>query len=246
MKPILFKIGSVNFYTHGFFLVMAMAAAGALVYYLAKRKRLKTEAVFDLVVFSLLVGVLAARITYFLAYRDQFQGLADLFRIWQGGLVSWGGFAAGVLAYVMIVRFYKQPVRPWLDLLGISGLLGIVIGRLGSFLSGEYAGRASTVPLAINGVHPVTLYEAGLLLLLFFLFLSLYLKAKLKTDGLYFLLVGLTYSLVRFGLDFLRVDSIVWLGLTMTQLISSLIILAIIAYLVAAMPTKKGTRHARS
>lgn len=246
MNPVLFKIGNVTFYTHGFFMVIALLAAGWLIHYLAKRKNRNTEAVFDLVVFSLLFGIIAARITYFLAYQDQFSSWVEIFKIWQGGLVSWGGFLAGVVIYIVITRLYQEPVWVWLDMLGISGLLAIAIGRLGSFLSGEYAGKITSLPWAISGVHPVTIYESVLLFILFAIFLFLYLKDRIKQDGIYFLLVILFYCLVRFGLDFFRTDHVVWLGLTLTQIISSIIILVIIAYLVVVISTRKRSGHAGS
>ena len=243
MNPVLFKIGIINFYTHGFFMVLAMLMAGWVIYHLARIKRRKTEAIFDLVVFSLLTGVIAARITYFVTYRDQFESWVEIFQIWQGGLVSWGGFAAGMAVYLLIVKLYREPVGFWLDVLGVAGLLGISIGRLGSFLSGEYAGKTTSLPWSFAGVHPVTLYESVILLTFFFLFLSLYLKNKIAREGMYFLLVMLVYSLVRFGLEFLRVDPSYWLGMTLTQITSSIIVLAIIIYLII-ISVRKRSRYA--
>lgn len=245
MTQVLFRLGSINFYTHGFFLVIAMVLAGSLLYYLAKSSKRSTEPIFDLVVFSLLVGVIFARLNYFLLYRAQFASFSDLFRVWQGGLVSWGGFIAGIICFIIILRIYKQPTKPWLDMLGIVGLLGISIGRTGSFLSGEYAGKATSLPWAVSGVHPVTIYEAVILFVAFLLILSLFLKHKIKQHGIYFFFIILVYSLVRFGLDFLRTDHIYWSGLTLTQLTSAVIALSIIGYLVVTMGTaKKGAGHA--
>lgn len=246
MNPVLFKIGGLNFYTHGFFMVVAMIAGGLLIYYFAKQRGRRTDAIFDLVVFSLLGGVIAARITYFIVYNSQYSSWTDIFKIWQGGLVSWGGFLAGLLIYLLVLRLYREPAKPWLDLLGVAGLLSIAVGRIGSFLSGELAGTPTTLPWAVYGVHPVTLYEAALLLIAFFLFLSLYQRNKIKREGMYFTMVILLYSLVRFILDFLRTDKVFWLGLTMTQLISAVIIILIAGYLVAITSTRKGAGYAGS
>ena len=207
---------------------------------------MKTEAVFDLTVYSLLAGIIFARLTYFAVYRDQYSSWADLFRVWQGGLVSWGGFIVGISVYVVIVKLYREPIRRWLDLLAIGGLLGISIGRVGSFLSGEYAGKATSLPWSVQGLHPVTLYEAVILLLMFFLFLSLYLRRKMKREGIFFALTILLYSLVRFGLDFVRSDRSFWLGLTMTQVTSAIIILVIVGYLILKTTNREGARRVRS
>ena len=223
---------------------MAMIAAGLMLYYLARRDHRNVDAVFDLVVFSLLIGVVAARINYFFLYRDQFASFSEIVQIWQGGLVSWGGFIAGIITFWVILKIYKEPAKPWLDMLGVAGLLSVTIGRTGSFLSGEYAGKTTTLPWAVSGVHPVTIYEAIILFVVFLTFLWLYNKHKIKKDGIYFVLIILIYSLVRFGLDFLRTDSLAWAGLTMTQLVSAVVILGAVLYLVLLMKkVKKGAGH---
>lgn len=245
MRPVLFKIGNLSFYTHGTFLVLAMLSAGIFMYVIAKNRNRNPEAVFDLSIFSLLAGVVAARITYFFVYRDQFYSFLDIVRVWQGGLVSWGGFIVGVLTFLLILRIYREPSGPWLDILGLSGLIGIAIGRIGSFFSGELAGRATDSFTAISGVHPVTLYESVILSIFFGAMFWLYKKERFAREGDCFLFVLLGYSLVRFVLDFIRTDPTASWGLTMTQTISALIVVAVIVYLgFRTAIAKKGARHA--
>lgn len=245
MGTILFKIGGLSFYTHGFFLVVGVILSALVMYWLVKRSRGNTEAVFDLAVFSLLAGIIFARLTYFIIYRDQFYNWTDVFKIWQGGLVSWGGFVAGIACFLLIVKIYKENPSPWLDVLSVSALLGISVGRIGSFLSGELAGKASNNFLAIKGAYPVTLIEAAIMFLMFLLFIFILIRRNVESDGRFFLLVVLGYSFVRFLLDFLRVDQIIWLGLTYSQIISSVIIIIIVLYFAWRLwSKKKGTSHA--
>ena len=159
--------------------------------------------------------------------------------------MSWGGFAAGIICFLIILKIYKESFAPWLDILGISALAGIGVGRIGSFLSGELAGRSSDSFIAVRGVYPVTLVEAVILMAAFGLFLILFWYKRIAEAGYYFLFVVLFYCLVRFGLDFLRVDSIVWLGLTLSQIVSAVISLLIIIYIFIRMfLSKRGVRYA--
>lgn len=245
MGQVILKIGSLNFYTHGTFLVMAVVVTSLLMYWLAKRSGRNLEPVFDLAVFSLLSGIIFARITYFIIYRAQFTTWTEIFRIWEGGLVSWGGFVAGLICFLIIVKIYKEPTPVWLDILGISALAGIAIGRIGSFLSGELAGKPSSLPIAIRGALPMTLIEALIMFMAFFVFLVIFLKRKIISEGHYFIFILLFYAFVRFILDFWRVDNIVWLGLTYGQIVSSVLIIFLTIYIITRVfISKKGARYA--
>jgi phosphatidylglycerol:prolipoprotein diacylglycerol transferase len=245
MGQVIFKIGSLNFYTHGTFLVIAVVVTSLLMYWLAKRSGRNLEPVFDLAVFSLLSGIIFARITYFIIYRAQFTTWTEIFRIWEGGLVSWGGFVAGLICFLIIVRLYREPAPVWLDILGIAALAGIAIGRIGSFLSGELAGKPSSLPIAVRGALPVTLIEALIMFLAFFIYMAIFLKRKITSEGLYFVFILLFYAFVRFILDFWRVDSVAWLGLTYSQIVSAVLIIFITIYIIIwVFISRKGARYA--
>lgn len=244
--PILFSIGSVNIYTYGVFLVVGVLCGGYYMFVQVKKSGKNAEIVFDLIVFPLLAGLIASRLGYFLLYLSKdVSGLAESFKIWQGGMVSWVGFLFAILLLLFILKRYKEKTGFWLDLYAISALLGLAIGRLGSFISGEYAGVASNSFLAVKGVHPVTLYEFIILSLLFLFFVYLYARKYFKFDGDYFYSVLICYSLIRFLLDFLRTDQRYLLGLSLTQIISSLITLSIILLFFFKMAKRKGARNAR-
>ncbi len=223
MKPILFSLGKVNIYTHGTFLVVSVLISSYLMYVLAKFKKLNTELIFDLVVFGLLAGLLFARVSYFVFYRDQFSSVSEIFKIWQGGLVSWGGFLGAIITFLIILKLYKEPVAKWFDLISICAILALSIGRLGSYLSGELAGKSTHFFLSVNSLYPVTLYESIILFLLFMIFIYLYVKDKIKHDGLLFAAVLVVYCLMRFALDFIRNEEAKYLILTINKLIRAVI-----------------------
>ncbi len=79
MYPVLFSIGRVNIYTHGLMIVIGAILGGLLIYYLAKRQEIAASLTFDLIIYSLIGGLLGARILYVLLYYDQFLNFKEIF-----------------------------------------------------------------------------------------------------------------------------------------------------------------------
>lgn len=241
----LFHIGSLTIYTYGLFVMLAVLAASFMIYLLSGKAKLQKTVIFDLVIYTLLFGIIGARITFYILYSNQFSSFWEIFKIWQGGLVSWGGFILGIAAAVVVLRIYKENVLKWLDILVISGLLGLSVGRFGSFLSGELAGIPYKGPLSVSGVHPVTLYESLLLLTLFFVWIILYLKFRPKiTPGAFGLGVLASYSLGRFLIDFFRQESDIFAGISLGQLFSiAVLVLSVIIFVIYIISKKKGPEN---
>ena len=225
--PILFQISSFKVYTHGFFLMIGVILASIVLYLLANKFKYNKSIIFDLIIYTLLFGIIGARVTYFILYRSQFESISDLFKIWQGGLVSWGGFILGITAAAIVLKLYKEKILPWLDILLISSLLGLSIGRLGSFLSGELAGASIQSILSISGILPITLFESIYTLVIFLTLIVVCLKYKnIFTPGILSLDVIMLYSLGRFVIDFWRREKVLALGLSFGQIFSGAMFIA--------------------
>lgn len=224
IRPILFQISSFKVYTHGFFLMLGAIFASIVLYWLADRFKYNKSIIFDLIIYTLLFGIIGARITYFILYRSQFESASDLLKIWQGGLVSWGGFILGIIAATIVLKLYKEKILPWLDILLISSLLGLSIGRLGSFLSGELAGVPSQSIFSILGILPITLFESIYNLIIFLTLIVVSLKYKnIFSPGILSLNVIMLYSLGRFIIDFWRTEEALALGLSLGQIFSGIV-----------------------
>jgi phosphatidylglycerol:prolipoprotein diacylglycerol transferase len=131
---------------------------------------------------AIMLGVvLGGRLGHVVLYaRAEF--LADpamVFRVWQGGMASHGGFLGVLLAGLWFARTRGIPFLAVGDLLCALAPAGLLFGRLANFVNAELVGRATTVPWAVvfprEGAeprHPSQLYEAlgeGLLPLLWML-----------------------------------------------------------------------------
>lgn len=238
MYPILFSIGNIHFYTHGFFVALGILAAAFLIDRLAKSERLENKNFFDYLIYIILIGIVGARLTYGIIYFNQFDHWWQILEIWQGGMVSYGGFLFGFLAFCYFFRQEKEQLKEWLDLGAIGLMLGIAIGRIGCFLNGDAAGVTSTAWYAINARIPTQLFESAWALIL--AIFGYYFWGRTRKPGLVFpVLIGL-YGLGRLAIDAARQEPIIFWHLKSGQIIDIVIIaIAIIALFVIIKPIKK-------
>lgn len=228
MFPELFKIGSLTIYSHGVMAIFGIIASGYLMYFWAKKARLDTSVLADNIVLTVLAGIIGARLVYFFLYYDQFGSPVEIFYLWNGGMVSYGGFIFGAGAFYLLNHLQKKNALMWLDILAISFPIGLFLGRIGNLLAGEYAGVETDFVLNIDNVVPVPIYEGALLLVIFILCLVLIKKgASLKTGLWSAMVVGL-YGAGRFIIDFWRDESDIFWGISLGQFVSLSIFLAMV------------------
>ena len=87
--------------------------------------------------------------------------MLDLFKIWQGGLVAYGGMIGGFLASWYGCHKRKIPLLKWADVSAPSVVLGTGITRIGCFLFGCDYGKVSTLPWAVRFPGPNPLAPHG-------------------------------------------------------------------------------------
>lgn len=178
----------------------------------------------------LLYGITQIPYWHLLRETSSVKEFFSVFLILFGGSVFYGGLLGGMLAGYLYCKIKQLPVKAFADVMAPAVPLFHLFGRIGCFLSGCCYGvpfegglvyHKAVVPLA-NDVprFPVQLLEAilngGLFLFLFYLFLKEYAKGKLFAVYLF------SYSVLRFGLEFLRGDEyrgFLW-GLSTSQWIS--------------------------
>ncbi len=104
-------------------------------------------------------SIIGSRILWFInALTDPSQNvsLIDLFKVWQGGLVAYGGMIGGFLASWYGCYKRKIPLLKWADVSAPSVVLGTGITRIGCFLFGCDYGARTDVPWAVSFPGPNT------------------------------------------------------------------------------------------
>lgn len=181
---------------------------------------------------SLVVGVLGARITYFLVNAGEASVSPFLiFTFQSGGLVFLGGFLLAFISNILLFSFWKKPIDPCLDLLSIPLAFAHAFGRIGCFMVGCCYGSICELPWAIDrhgiSVHPTQLYEsAGLFIISFWLAKSF---ERTPRAGLIWPQYLILYGSLRFVVENFRGDAIrganILGPLSFSQIISALLFL---------------------
>jgi phosphatidylglycerol:prolipoprotein diacylglycerol transferase len=120
-------------------------------YWKAGRSPFALSAITDLMTY-LIVGTLAGgRLGYFFLY--QFDTLRTdpltLFRVWEGGMASHGGFIGVLLAMWLWARKQKTTLFRVSDLVVTVTPVGLFFGRIANFINGELYGKISYVSWAV-------------------------------------------------------------------------------------------------
>src|SRR5471030_998622 len=162
----------------------------------ARREKIPGEHIADITLWLMAGAILGARAAYVATYwREEFAGLpfSEIFAVWHGGLVYYGGLIGGIAAGIICIRWRKLPLWKTADVLAPSIALGNVFGRTGCLVNGCCYGRPTDLPWGISfpednplhppttPVHPTQIYDASLNLALY-LFLAWLFRRK-KFDG---------------------------------------------------------------
>lgn len=221
MYPELFRIGSFPINTYGVFLALAFLCAIWITVRLAGRDGLPREKIYDLCLWMLLASLIGSKLLMFWTepeYRDHPLQLLSLDFLRSGG-VFYGGLIGAIVAGYFLMRRYNLPWWKTADACAPGIAIGNFFGRQGCFAAGCCWGKPTTLPWGvrftelghqITGVptdtplHPTQLYESFAMLIVFFFLLWGH-KHK-RFNGQVILLYALTYSVIRFCIEFVRDD----------------------------------------
>ncbi|MFC1813372.1 prolipoprotein diacylglyceryl transferase [Thermodesulfobacteriota bacterium] len=217
MYPVLFKIGKLSIFTYGAF-VAAGFVAGIL---LAKREAgllgEDQEKIMDLCFYILIAAIIGSRFLYVVINPEIFfSDPLEIFRIWNGGLVFYGGFIAAVGAAIIYLKNEKISIPKTSDIMAPSIAIGHFLGRMGCFFAGCCYGRGCDLPWAVKFTHPDSLAPIGIPLhptqlysslnnLMIFTVLWCFRRRK-KYDGQLFLIYVFLYGITRSFLEVFRGD----------------------------------------
>src|SRR5438270_6350328 len=124
-------------HTYGILIAVAFLAAMQLAGRAARRAGLDRERVMDLCFWILLAAMVGSRVLFIVVNWDEYaRNPADIFAIWKGGLVFYGGFIGAVLASIWHMRKHQMSFFPYADAIIPSVAIGHAIGRLGCFSAG--------------------------------------------------------------------------------------------------------------
>jgi phosphatidylglycerol:prolipoprotein diacylglycerol transferase len=218
MHPVFFEYKSIVIHTYGVMAAIGFLFAIIVSTFLAQKENIKKDDISDLSVYVVLFSVIGARIFYFFVEPEYFlNNPLEIFKIWNGGLVFYGGFIFGVAGALFFIKKRNLPLGKTADIIAPALALGHAIGRTGCFFAGCCYGKPTDLPIGIvfknpkalaplnQSLHPVQLYSSALNFLLFAVLIIFF--TKKKKDGDVFILYLLMYGISRIILEYFRGDN---------------------------------------
>lgn len=245
MNRVAIDLGFIQIYWYSLTMLTGVIVGSLLAYFEVKRHDINKEDFFNMIFYTIIFGLIGARIYYVLFNLDYYlNNLGEILAVWNGGMAIHGAIIGALLTMIYFCKRKHMPLLKVLDIGCVSLIIGQVIGRWGNFFNGEAHGGIVSLSflenlhlpqfiidgMYINGnyYHPTFLYEAFFNLICFIILLFLRHNRKIK-DGMLLSVYLIWYGIVRFFIEGLRTDSLMLGSIRIAQLVSiSLIIIGII------------------
>lgn len=244
-----FSVGPLTVYWYGLIVVTGILLGALYALRRAKQFGLDPDRVLDVIMYSVVAGVVGSRIYYVAFTWDYYRSHpAEILYVWEGGIAFYGGVIGALVCAVLLCRRWKIPFLVAADASLGGLLLGQAIGRWGNFVNieafgGYYTGPWRMVSPVIDSyfhahpallagftaeqvqamtdipVHPTFFYESAWTFL-GFLFVVWYTKRRRFTGELT-LIYFFWNGLGRAFIEGLRTDSLMWETLRVSQVLAA-------------------------
>ncbi len=225
MYPELFHVGDFTMNSFGVMMALAFISAGFIAHWQFKKRGVKPDFIYGLLIAAIVGGLLGAKIHYLILHPDQWPGNL----ISGEGLVWFGGLFGAILAVVIVTLLSNQRLAAIMDAGALAVSVGYAFGRTGCFLRGDDYGIPTDLPWGMAfpkglppttvHVHPTQLYEIAATLVIFALLLWV-IGPRFKREGPLMFAYAVLAGIERFLVEFIRTNEGVALGLTQQQWIS--------------------------
>ena len=214
-----FTFGPLTIHTYGLLVATGFLVGLLLAVRQAGKEGISSQKIVDLGFYILLASLIGSRIFYILVNPAPYvRNPLDIFKIWEGGLVFYGGVLLVIPVFIWYVRRHGLGIWRTADIFAPSIAIGHAFGRLGCFFAGCCYGKiAESIPWAVVftnpeclapthvPLHPTQLYEAGGEAINFLFLITL---RKYKSfNGQLFMTYILFYSVLRFIIEIFRGDT---------------------------------------
>lgn len=128
----------------------------------ARKEGVEGKHISDMLVYTVISGIIGARVLYVILEWNTFTSFWEVFQVWRGGLVFYGGLAAGTVTLIIVILRRKLSIAKIADILGPPVALGLVFGRIGCFAYGCCWGDvAEDCPIAVRFPGELVLMADG-------------------------------------------------------------------------------------
>ncbi len=254
MHPILVQIGSLKIYAYGAFVAIGFLLAIRVAALEIERKGFDREAFYDMAFWVVVAAIVGARLFHVLVYWPFYAAKpSEIYRLWNGGLVFYGGLIAAIATCLFFLRRRLIPFLPVADAAAFGIPLGLAFGRIGCTLAGCCYGKptalswgivfsdpACLAPLHVP-LHPTQLYESLAGFAIFGILSAT--RDRFVTPGMRFWTMLILYGAARSLLELLRDDPRGFVGpFSESQVVSAVLV----AYAVISIVRTRARLRGRS
>ncbi len=268
IDSVAFTIGdSFSVMWYGVIIALGMLFALAYTAFRCKQNGISVDDLIDTALFTIIFGVIGARLYYVAFNPDPFDSFLDIINLRSGGLAIYGGIIAGAATVVIVCLIKKISWRKLFDCAAPGVMIAQSMGRWGNFFNGEAYGALveESHPLyflrmglisrntyndfgttAMCYVHPTFLYES-MWNLLGFVLINIFYKKK-KFDGQIALYYFAWYGFGRMFIEGLRTDALYIgkTGIRVSQLLGFLLFAVASALIVYGLVCVRKKELSRS
>jgi phosphatidylglycerol---prolipoprotein diacylglyceryl transferase len=163
MHPVLLHLGKLPIFTYGFFMAIGFITGIFLAKKEAGRVGVNGDLIMDLSFYIILSALIGSRLFYVFTAPQAFRANPlEVFKIWNGGLVFYGGFILAMITALVYIKFKKLKTWQVTDILVVVLPLGQFFGRLGCFSAGCCYGKICDLPWAVVFRNPLSLAPTGI------------------------------------------------------------------------------------
>ncbi len=227
---IAFSLFSIPIYWYGITMACAIFISMITGNFLYNKinPNLQKDIIIDYAPLIILLGILGARLYFCILQHDYyFDNPLEILDIRQGGLSIHGALIGGIIGIIIASKKTKVPMLNILDALSCTTILGQSIGRWGNYFNSEAYGlpvKSQNWGLFIPETkrfsqfadyslfHPTFLYESLLDFIAFLVLTFILIKSGKKYRGITFFAYLAIYSVIRFFIEKIRIDSALNIG----------------------------------
>ena len=241
MNPIAFSIGNIEIRWYSILILIGAFLAYFIIQKEAKRFKIDIDFVFNLFFYTLVFGIIGARLYYVLFNWNLYAAdIPSIFEFWNGGLAIHGGIIAGLITIFIYTKKHNIRLLKILDIIVPGLILAQAIGRWGNFFNSEAHGAATTIlnlqekfiprfiidGMNIGGIYyePTFYYESLWCILGFIILLIIRRNKKIKV-GFLSAIYLIWYGIGRFIIESMRTDSLMFGAFKMAQIASLIMII---------------------
>lgn len=236
MNRVAFNIFGFNVYYYSLCILLGVIVAYILITREGKKQGLPKEFISDLIFYTLIIGILGARVYYCVFNLDYYlANPSEILKIYNGGLAIHGGVIAGLIFVYFYTKEKNISFIKILDIVAPAVIIAQSFGRWGNFFNQEAHGGITTyqnlknmhIPeFIINGMHiegkyyyPTFFFES-IWCLIGFIILMIARRNKNLRKGFQIGFYFIWYGIGRFFIEAFRTDSLMFFGLKIAQIVS--------------------------